>query len=83
MVVIKFEIDTIGMTEETEPGTETESCLDSVEGLEEKTTIQTRRNQKVEDEAAVEEEEIVGLMAVRCSFSGPGVLLKNNYLIVV
>ena len=60
-----------------------ENCQASAEDREARTTTQTKRTPKVEDEAATDEEEVVGLLAVSCSFSGPGVLLKINYLNVV
>ena len=76
MAGIKFEIDIIAMKELIGRYIVRENYQDLDDGLEEKMTIQTRRTPKVEDVA--EEEEVVGLMAVSSSFSGPGGLLKTS-----
>ena len=69
MAGIKFEIDIIAMKELIGPHIAIENYQDLDDGLEEKMIIQTRRTLKVEDEEA-EEEEVVGLLAVRSSFRG-------------
>ena len=74
---IKFEIDIIEMKELIGRPIARENYQDLDDGLGEKMTIQTRRTLKVEDEEA-EEEEVVGLLAVSSSFSGPGGLLKTS-----
>ena len=74
VAAIKFEIDIIVMREEKGEDMVIGNYRDLVGGLEEKMTTPTRKTMKADDEA---EEEVIGLLAVSCSFSGPGVLLKN------
>ena len=77
MAEIKFEIDIIETKEVRGRHIVTENYQDLVEGLEGKMTILTRRTPKMEGEVEGEE-EVVGLLAVRSSFSGPGGLLKTS-----
>merc|ERR1719273_1843484 len=46
-----------------------ENCQASAEDREARTTTQMKRTPKVGDEETTDEEEVVGLLAVSCSFS--------------
>jgi hypothetical protein len=77
VAVIKYEIDIIEMREVKGRVIMTENYPDLVVDQGERTTTRTKRIPKTEDEAE-EEEEVDGLLAVSCSFSGLGVLLKTS-----